>query len=49
MVARLNLSGEPDILTILSGRERSVRLLDDIRTDVGDDPAVWLPRLLEQV
>ena len=49
VVARLNLSGEPDILTILSGRERSVRLLDDIRTDVGDDPAVWLPRLLEQV
>ena len=47
VVARLNLSGEPDLLTVLSGRERTVRLLDAIRQDVGDDPALWLPRLLE--
>ncbi|HEX8380821.1 MAG TPA: VirB4 family type IV secretion/conjugal transfer ATPase [Allosphingosinicella sp.] len=47
VVARLNLSGEHDILTILSGRERTVRLLDDIRAQTGDDPAEWLPRLLE--
>ena len=47
VVARLNLSGEPDILTVLSGRERTVRLLDAIRQEVGDDPAAWLPRLLE--
>jgi type IV secretion system protein VirB4 len=47
VVARLNLAGEPDILTVLSGRERTVRLLDDIRKDVGDAPADWLPRLLE--
>jgi type IV secretion system protein VirB4 len=47
VVARLNLSGEPDLLTILSGRERTVRLLDTIRQEVGDDPAAWLPRLLE--
>ena len=47
VVARLNLSGEPDILTVLSGRERTVRLLDTIRQEVGDDPAAWLPRLLE--
>lgn len=47
VVARLNLAGEPDILTILSGRERTVRLLDSIRQEVGDDPANWLPRLLE--
>jgi type IV secretion system protein VirB4 len=46
VVARLNLSGEPDILTVLSGRERTVRLLDTIRREVGDDPAAWLPRLL---
>lgn len=48
VVARLNLSGERDMLTILSGRERTVRLLDDIRAEVGDDPEAWLPRLLEQ-
>jgi type IV secretion system protein VirB4 len=47
VVARLNLSGEQDILTILSGRERTVRLLDEIRAQTGDDPAEWIPRLLE--
>jgi type IV secretion system protein VirB4 len=47
VVARLNLSGEQDLLTILSGRERTVRLLDEIRAANGDDPAEWLPRLLE--
>jgi type IV secretion system protein VirB4 len=49
VVARLNLDGERDLLTILSGRERSVRLLDDIRSNVGDDPKAWMPRLLERV
>jgi type IV secretion system protein VirB4 len=47
VVARLDLSGERDILTVLSGRERSVRALDAIRADVGDEPADWMPRLLE--
>lgn len=47
VVARLNLTGERDILTILSGRERTVRLLDEIRAESGDDPASWIPRLLE--
>ena len=35
------------VLTILSGRERTVRLLDEIRAQTGDDPAEWIPRLLE--
>ncbi|WP_309606818.1 VirB4 family type IV secretion/conjugal transfer ATPase [Phenylobacterium sp.] len=48
VVARLNLSSEPDLLTVLSGRERTVRLLDTLREDLGEDPAVWLPRLLER-
>jgi type IV secretion system protein VirB4 len=47
VVARLNLSGEAELLTILSGRERTVRLLDSIREQVGDDPADWMPRLLK--
>ena len=47
VVARLNLSGEKELLTVLSGRERTVRLLDEIRLETGDDPALWLPRLLE--
>jgi len=47
VVARLNLAGEKELLTILSGRERTVRLLDGIRLEIGDDPTDWLPRLLE--
>jgi len=47
VVARLNLTGERELLTILSGRERTVRLLDQIRAEHGEDPADWLPRLLE--
>ncbi|MNH76566.1 Type IV secretion system protein virB4 [compost metagenome] len=48
VVVRLDLSGEKNILTILSGRERSVRLLDDIRASVGDEPADWMAALLER-
>lgn len=48
VVARLNLAGERDLLTILSGRERTVRLLDEIRAERGDDPADWLQPLLER-
>ncbi|MBA3525704.1 MAG: VirB4 family type IV secretion/conjugal transfer ATPase [Sphingomonas sp.] len=47
VVVRLNLASEPDLLTVLSGRERTVRLLDTIRGEVGDSPDAWLPRLLE--
>jgi len=48
VVARLNLAGERDLLTILSGRERTVRLLDEIRAATGDAPEAWLPQLLER-
>lgn len=48
-VVRLDLGGEQDLLTILSGREKSVRLLDQIRVQLGDDPADWMPSLLERV
>lgn len=46
VVARLNLNGERDLLTVLSGRERTVRMLDDIRAEVGDQPDAWLPKLI---
>lgn len=48
VVARLNLAGEHRLLTILSGRERTVRLLDEIRAETGDDPEAWIPRLMER-
>jgi type IV secretion system protein VirB4 len=47
VVVRLNLAGEQELLTILSGRERTVRLLDEVRAKTGDDPDAWMPRLLE--
>lgn len=48
VVARLNLSNEADILTVLSGREGTIRLLDDMRSEDGSLPEDWLPRLLKQ-
>lgn len=48
VVARLNLTGERELLTILSGRERSVRLLDDIRAEHGDTPDAWYDILMER-
>ena len=48
VVARLDLTQEKDLLTILSGRERTVRLLDTLRHETGDDPQAWLPQLLER-
>jgi type IV secretion system protein VirB4 len=48
VVARLNLSGMSDLLTVLSGRERTVRRLDELRTALGDDPAAWMPALLQK-
>jgi type IV secretion system protein VirB4 len=45
VIVRLDLSGMPDLLTVLSGRETTVRRLDAIRRSVGDDPAHWYPLL----
>ncbi len=45
VVVRLDLSGAPEVLTILSGREASVRRLDLLREAVGDDPSQWYPAL----
>lgn len=48
VVVRLDLTGEKDLLTILSGREANVRLLDDLRKSTGDDPRGWMKLLLER-
>ena len=45
VVVRLDLSGAPEVLTILSGRESAVRRLDQLREAVGDRPAAWFPAL----
>jgi type IV secretion system protein VirB4 len=45
VVVRLDLSGAPEVLTVLSGRESAVRRLDSLRDAVGDAPADWFPSL----
>ena len=46
VVARLNLTGESDILTILSGRESTVRLFDELVERTGINPSDWMAPLL---
>ena len=48
VVARLNLSGEKELLTILSGRESTVRLFDELVSRTGPDPANWMHLLIER-
>ena len=48
VVVRLDLSGAPEVLTILSGRESAVRRLDLLREAVGEHPADWYPVLTGQ-
>ncbi len=43
VVARLDLAGENDLMTVLAGREANVRRFDMVRAAVGDDPARWYP------
>lgn len=45
VVVRLDLSGAPEVLTLLSGRESTVRRLDLLREALGDAPADWFPAL----
>jgi type IV secretion system protein VirB4 len=48
VVARLNLAGEADLLTILSGREATVRLFDELVERTGLHPTDWMKPLLER-
>jgi type IV secretion system protein VirB4 len=45
VVIRLDLNGMGEMLTVLSGRESSVRRLDALRARHGDDPAAWYEAL----
>ena len=48
VVARLDLAGEPEILTVLSGRESTVRIFDELVKKTGPDPSNWLHLLVER-
>lgn len=43
VVCELDLQGQDDALAVLSGREETVRLMNNIRSQVGDNSEVWLP------
>ena len=45
VVVRLDLSGMPEVLAVLSGRESVVRRLDGLRAEYGDAPSAWYPVL----
>lgn len=47
VVARLDMADMPDAITVLSGRETSVRKLDELRCNHGDAPSDWMPQLLQ--
>ena len=47
VVARLDMGNMPDAITVLSGREASVRKLDELRSVHGDAPSEWLPMLMQ--
>ena len=46
VIAKLNLSGMPDLIKVLSGRKETVEELERLRAQVGDDPADWMPLFL---
>ncbi len=48
-VVRFDLGGLDDVITILSGSQDNIELLDEIRKEVGDEPEIWAPRLIDQV
>lgn len=47
VVARLDMANMPNAITVLSGRETSVRKLDELRREHGDAPSEWMPQLLK--
>jgi type IV secretion system protein VirB4 len=49
VVARLDLTGEAELLHVLSGRESAIRLLDEVRATTGDDPGDWMAPFLERL
>ncbi|MEO7787691.1 MAG: VirB4 family type IV secretion/conjugal transfer ATPase [Sphingomicrobium sp.] len=45
VIVRLDLSGMPDLMLLLSGREANIRKLDELRARLGDHPADWYEQL----
>lgn len=48
-MARFNLHGLEKYLAVLSGNDQSVQRCAQLREQVGDDPALWLPHFYNEV
>jgi type IV secretion system protein VirB4 len=48
-VVEFDLAGMDEHIWVLSGAEDNVRLLDEIRAEVGDDPDDWMPVLFQRI
>lgn len=48
VVARVDLSGMDEVIRVLSGRVDTVLILDQIISEVGDNPNDWLPIFYER-
>lgn len=49
VILRLNLSKLNDLIAIISAREETLALLDQLLLDVGEDPDNWLPLFLARL
>jgi type IV secretion system protein VirB4 len=49
VVCEFDLSEMPEHLIALASNAKNVRLLDAVRAEVGDDPEVWWPVLLQRI
>lgn len=47
VIARLDLSGMPGMIKVLSGRSETTAALDDLRASLGNKPEAWLPRFMD--
>lgn len=49
VVARIEMSGMSDVISVLSGRAETVGILDKVRMEVGNDPEKWLPLFQQRI
>lgn len=49
VIARINLSGMDDLISILSARTETVAILDEVIGEVGEDPNDWIDVFLKRV
>lgn len=48
-IAKFDLAGMPDMIHLISGSLDNVQLLDQVRSEVGDDPDIWEAVLLKRI